>query len=475
MSFFKKSRKWTAVLFASVFSLSLVNCDAITGGDDDDDSALLLGLLALAGGGATSISGNITSDTTLASGSVINGTVRVQNGATLTIPAGATIFAGQNSSLFIEAGSQINAVGTASAPIVFTPSTIEGAQFPGDWGGIVLIGNATTNLDAAAQTEGPVDINYGLGTNDADSSGIMQYVRIEYGGDEVAVGDELNCLSMYAVGSGTTLDHIQCHMGRDDAFEWFGGSVNGKYLLATGTGDDDFDLDQGYHGKLQFLIAHKFKKVTGLISTDPRGLEWDGSDDGSAIPSGAEFGDFSTPVVANMTLIGSFGNAASSSDDDQHAAEFREGTKGILTHANGWGFDSDSAGDTSSSTVGNDAEWICDEGDGATATITFANIFTAGAAENDTGAAVSNCTVSNFVGSLTSATIATIGVAGGTNPDFTPASSVTNTGTNISTVDSRFQDDFFTDNDDAAGISPQDGDWTQGWTNYSVPNALFQD
>ncbi len=271
--------------------------------DDDDDNTLALAALFATQGNV--VTGTLTSNTTLTDGTVLSGIVIAASGVTVTVPAGATVRGLAGSALIISAGATINAVGTSTSPIVFTSSKDAGSRAPGDWGGIVLIGNAPNTRSSVQAIEGGVSINYGgsAANNSGDSSGSMQYVRIEFAGNEVSPGDELNCLSMYGVGSGTTLSHIQCHMGKDDAFEWFGGSVNAKYLLGTGTADDDFDMDEGFGGTLQYIISHKYTAAQGVThSSDPHGMEMDGSHSTGTTPTGNA--GYSNPTVRNFSLFG---------------------------------------------------------------------------------------------------------------------------------------------------------------------------
>ena len=296
--------------------------------DEEEDNTALLALALLAGGTNSCTtycpnasdfvakSGNISASETWSRCTVLTGVVNIQSGATVTVPAGSCVQGQSGSALFVLQGAQLNAVGTSGAPIIFTSSRAEGQRSPQDWGGIVLIGNAPSS-DTGQTTEGPVAINYSGGANAADSSGTLKYVRIEFCGNEVSPGDELNCLSMYAVGSGTTLEHIQAHMGKDDGFEWFGGRANASFLLATGIGDDAFDLDRGYRATITSAIDYRYPAASGVTySGDPRGLEWDGS--------GSDDADRSEVTLNKFTLIGDSAT--------QRAGQIREGAQATLTN-----------------------------------------------------------------------------------------------------------------------------------------------
>ncbi len=255
---------------------------------------------------------------------ILHNYFRIQSGYTITIDAGVTIKGekqGQTNddivtgTLVIERGAQINAVGTSSSPIVFTSNQSTPAS--GDWGGVVLLGKADANISATggAQPSGtdglgfieglPTPNNTGrygngdlpAGSYNSDNSGTMQYVRIEYAGHVIGTDNELNGLTMGGVGNGTTLDHIMVSYGYDDAFEFFGGCVNAKYLIANQNMDDDFDTDQGYSGKIQFGISRKTPGQS-IVGQPINGFESNGDSDDSYTSSMTD-GTFS-----NITVIG---------------------------------------------------------------------------------------------------------------------------------------------------------------------------
>ncbi|UOQ72656.1 T9SS C-terminal target domain-containing protein [Hymenobacter cellulosilyticus] len=211
---------------------------------------------------AITVSGAITTPTTWTRGNVyeLSGFVYVRSGAVLTIEPG-TIIKGIRSTtapaaLIIEPGAQIIANGTAAQPIVFTSNQPAGSRSRGDWGGLVLAGRAPINATGSPTVEGGIGTTYG-GNLPNDNSGILRYVRIEYPGIPLstAANSEINGLSLYGVGAGTTIEYVQVHASGDDAFEWFGGNVNARYLVATATLDDDFDTDLGFTGRVQFALS----------------------------------------------------------------------------------------------------------------------------------------------------------------------------------------------------------------------------
>ncbi|MGH8621483.1 MAG: hypothetical protein ACRET3_05025, partial [Burkholderiales bacterium] len=182
---------------------------------------------------------------------VLSGYVKVVSGVTLTIQAGTTIVgdtATAGSSLWILRGARIIANGTAAEPIVFTSQRAPGNRKPGDWGGIIMIGNGIINRAGTILTEGPVAEaeNYAGGADNADSSGVLRYVRIEFAGYDVSGGggSELNGLSMYAIGSKTVVEYVETLAGLDDSFEWWGGAVDARYLVSYESGDDHFDWSE---------------------------------------------------------------------------------------------------------------------------------------------------------------------------------------------------------------------------------------
>jgi hypothetical protein len=198
----------------------------------------------------TTLTGTINTTTTLTSDKVwtLKGYVYVTDGAKLIIQPGTTIISdiAEKGALIIERGAQILAEGTSVKPIVFTSGKAVGERTPGDWGGVVLLGRATTNRTSEPTIEGGIGRPYG-GTNDLDNSGILRYVRIEYAGIAAMPNSEINALTLGGVGSGTIIENVQTIYANDDAFEFFGGTVNAKNLYAFATADDDFDFDFGYH------------------------------------------------------------------------------------------------------------------------------------------------------------------------------------------------------------------------------------
>ncbi len=187
---------------------------------------------------------------------LLTGYVFVDSLTTLNIPAGTVIKGDKTTkgTLIIKRGAKLLALGTNVDPVIFTSALPTGSRAAGDWGGIVICGSARNNIGTNVQLEG----NYGAfhgGTNDADNSGTLKFVRIEFAGIALAPNQEINGLTLGSVGSGTVLHHIQVSYSGDDSYEWFGGKVNSRYLIAYNGLDDDFDTDNGFSGFNQWGIA----------------------------------------------------------------------------------------------------------------------------------------------------------------------------------------------------------------------------
>ena len=229
---------------------SLMSCTKELGGDEEPINIP----------NTTVLTGSINTTTTLTSDKVwtLKGYVYVTDGAKLIIQPGTTIISdiAEKGALCIERGAQIIAEGTQTRPIVFTSGRPVGERAPGDWGGIVILGKARTNRTSDPTIEGGIGRAYG-GSDDMDNSGILKWVRIEYAGVAAMPNSEINALTLGAVGSGTTLENVQTIYANDDAFEFFGGTVNGKNLYAYATADDDYDFDFGYTGTIINSIAKR--------------------------------------------------------------------------------------------------------------------------------------------------------------------------------------------------------------------------
>ena len=243
---------------------------------------------------------------------ILDGFVFVNEGQTLTIEPGTVIKgragqAARASALIVARGGMIEAQGTAEAPIIFTAEKDDLAGSVADderglWGGVIILGNAPTNnndTDGVKNIEGiPTEEVRGAygGDDPADNSGTLTYVSIRHGGSVIGADNEINGLTLGAVGSGTTIDHVEIWANLDDGIEFFGGTVNASNLVVAYCGDDGLDADEGYSGNVQNAIV--WQTSATLRSSDPRAMELDGGVDTN---EGSE--PFSTPIFANITLF----------------------------------------------------------------------------------------------------------------------------------------------------------------------------
>ncbi|MBN1338710.1 MAG: carboxypeptidase regulatory-like domain-containing protein [Bacteroidales bacterium] len=247
--------------------------------------------------------GDITTNQTWTSGNVylLNGWVYVKAGVVLTIQAG-TIIRGDKTNqgaLVIERGAQLIAQGTAAQPIVFTSNQAAGSRDYGDWGGVVICGNAAINVPGGtAIIEGGLGAVFGGGAtpNDNDNSGILNYVRIEFPGIAFSPNNEINGLTMGGVGRGTQIDYVQVSYSGDDSYEWFGGTVNAKHLIALRALDDDMDSDLGFTGKVQHVVI-----LRDPAQADVSGSRAFESDNDAA---GSSNTPLTKPVFSNVSVFG---------------------------------------------------------------------------------------------------------------------------------------------------------------------------
>ncbi|MET6997832.1 hypothetical protein [Chitinophaga defluvii] len=291
------------LVFAAVIGLFTSSCrkieadNIIIGGDGSNNN----------GTEVTLLEGKITKDRTLKAGNTytLRGIVYVTGGAKLTIEPG-TVIHGETSSkgaLVITRGAQINADGTKDKPIVFTSDA--GSPKRGDWGGVVICGKAPTNASfngtqGVGQVEGGVNNGEGLGlyggTDAADNSGTLKYVRIEYAGYAYLPDNELNGLTLAGVGSGTTIDYVEIFKANDDAIECFGGTVNLRHTIFISTLDDDFDTDNGYSGTVQFGIVLRDSAIADVSKSE----SWESDNDAN----GSALTPQTSAVYSNITAIG---------------------------------------------------------------------------------------------------------------------------------------------------------------------------
>ena len=259
------------------------------------------------------LTGSLAENKTLKGGTTykLSGDYTVKAGATLIIEAGAKIEAVDDDVvdyILIEQGAKIDAQGTSDNPIIMTSEKKE----PGAWGGIHICGKARINAEGGAGTSEIGDASYG-GTDDADNSGTLRYIRVEYAGYKFNADKEANGFTFYGVGNGTKLEYLQAYAGTDDGFEWFGGSVNAKYLVSTNNSDDSFDWTEGWTGKGQFFIAYQEEQTTLGYDCDAL-IEADNNGDNATLTP------VSCPVLANLTLVGN------NSEEGKRGIRLRAGT-----------------------------------------------------------------------------------------------------------------------------------------------------
>jgi hypothetical protein len=274
-------------------------------------------------GTVQTVSGDITTNTTWTSDKVweIEGVVRVKSGATLTIQAGTFIKAKPlavgvaTGVLVITKTGKIDAQGTATAPIIFTSyNLLDGAATtatPGDFGGVVILGDAVVNngldnniIEGLGDQPNVSDFYYG-GSNNAHNAGTLKYVRIEFAGRIITTSPdiEINGLTFGGVGSGTTVNHIQVSYGRDDSFEFFGGTVSATHLVSFAPDDDNFDFDFGYTGTITKAIAIADSNSSHSLSSgnpDSNGIELDNNASGTPATTGI----ITRPVLNQLSIIG---------------------------------------------------------------------------------------------------------------------------------------------------------------------------
>jgi PKD repeat protein len=431
--------------------------------------------------------GEITANTTWYKDTMytLDGYIYVKN-ATLTIQAGTIVRGGdpaKKSSLVITRTGKLNAIGTASQPIVFTSGKAAGQRAPGDWGGIVLLGQAVINRPTDCSTcpgtavasslpgiqnaiEGDLDNANGdglYGGNDNNhSSGTLAYIRLEYGGVVITPGNEINGLTLGGVGSGTTLHHIQVTQANDDGFEWFGGNVDAKYLVSNRNIDDDLDTDFGFTGRVQYAVVIRDSSWYD-IGSGPTTNGFESDNDGS----GTEATPYTNATFSNITVVGPLANgtALSSPTSFQNGLRIRRNSSMSLFNSivMGWPAGLFVDGTRTGEKFVNDS-------------MMFRNNILAGNLTN-VNASSANATA-----------VRTKVVAGGTDTTFAASSLLTNpfyytapnflplagsgalSGASFTTAP-RISDAFFTPTTYRGAMGTDD--WTQCWCNFDPQNTNY--
>ena len=431
--------------------------------------SVLLALVLMsnvASAGQIVLSGNITTNTTLVNTStyLLKGFVYVRDGATLTIEPGTIIYGDKDTkgALIIEQGGKIIANGTADQPIVFTSALPAGQRSYGDWGGLILCGRAPINVPGGTATiEGGVGSIYG-GNDPADNSGVLRYVRIEFPGIAFQPNNEINGLTLGGVGRGTTIEYVQVSYSGDDGFEFFGGTVNAKYLISLRSLDDDFDTDFGYSGKVQFALCLRDPQVADISASQA----FESDNDATGTTNTPK----TSPLFSNLTLVGpKINNDDVVNSNYRRALHLRRNTETSLYNSivMGW------PGIGTGSGIFIDANSTADNA--TTDKLQIRNIILAGKDTVTTNATNSFNALAWFdtpaYGNTRLASTAEVGLVDPfnlTNPNFTPKTgSPALAGADF--TNARLTDAFFTPTTyRGAFASENDADrWDLGWTNYN--------
>lgn len=266
----------------------------------------------------------------------------IKSGGKLIIPAGTVIRGRANSAaspkeyacVVVERGGLIDIQGTASKPVVFTSNKAVGSRDRGDWGGIALCGKAINNQGASVQLEGFNNVAFDNtlafhgGTDDADNSGSLTYLRIEFAGLAFEPNKEINGLTMGSVGSKTKIDNIQVSYSNDDSYEWFGGTVNCKHIIAYKGTDDDFDTDFGYRGVVQFGIGQRDSSYYDMSWNAASGASTSEGFESDNDAAGSGKLPLTSAIFTNMTMVGPVGMGATWADLSTTArGAFRRGAR----------------------------------------------------------------------------------------------------------------------------------------------------
>ncbi|MCX7652319.1 MAG: hypothetical protein N2200_05580 [Bacteroidia bacterium] len=425
------------------------------------------------------LQGELTSERTLDASKkyLLVGNFIVRAGGVLRIPAGTVIFGDRRTkgTLIIDKGGKIFAEGTQDKPIVFTSRFGPGERDRGDWGGVIILGNAKVNQSNVSIEGVTPPIQYG-GTQDDDNSGVFRYVRIEYAGVALTPNNEVNSLTMGGVGRGTQIDHVQVSYGGDDGFEWFGGTVNAKYLVSYATWDDDFDADFGWTGRVQFALA--IRDPFGADQSGSNGFECDNDAGGSTATP------LTAPVFSNVTIIGPIHRkGASRSGNYQNAMHLRRNSATSIFNSVIGGFPTGFRLDGANTANNYGGQAFLQHNILFIDSTNLSNRFRGGSGTNDstaqaiwTASANGNQTVvdSNFTAAFgytaQNRMPFFIYIDGQANPDLRlPSGSPLTTGASFTNPK---LDNFFEQVTFKGALRP-DSDWTDGWCNFAPQNAQY--
>ena len=438
---------------------------------------------AVYGTATTTVSKDITTNTTWSGIVKLENKIYVKNGATLTIAPG-TIIRGDKTTqgtLIITKGSKIIADGTVNSPIVFTSNQAVGSRAEGDWGGVIILGNAVNNQPGGkANIEGIIqstDTEFG-GTDDADNSGVIRYVRIEFAGIALQPNKEVNGITFGSVGNKTLVDNVQVSFSGDDSFEWFGGTVDCKHLIAYRGLDDDFDTDFGYRGRVQFGLIVRDPELSDAAG-DSNGFESDNDAAGSSAKP------LTAPVFSNITLIGPKGDGTTvlpQGEKFEKAFRLRKNTSTSVFNsiATGWEKGLSIEGTAVEDNVTGDslvfANNMLTNFNTSSKVITATPTFYAtwfGAKSNDTTSVLADVKLINAFkldetidARLTAGSVAATG-ADFKNKKFTGGFVTEPVGSNAFWTETKYRGAFnVTDNTAKT-------DWTDGWANFDPENTVY--
>lgn len=376
---------------------------------------------------------------------VLRGAVFVTDGATLNIEAGTRVIgeSGSVGTLIVLRGGKLNAIGTREAPIVFTSDQPVGSRDRGDWGGLIINGRAPVNLEGG-EGEGEADTGIYGGDDPDDDSGSLRFVRVEFAGVEFSPDNELNGIAFQGVGRGGSYEYIQVHMNRDDAFEWFGGTADIKYAVASNAADDSIDWTFGWQGRAQFIV------ISQRGDDADNGIEADNNEfNNNLLPR-------SHPQIYNLTMCGD--PDRNEGGESVRAANIRRGTAFTLRNFLVTGFKTTGFQISDANTLAQ-----VDDGTSQLGAGVFWNI----------GTTPIHSSIAPYVNSGRFPGVRS-GIDGGlsqkcfdhADPDFQPVSVATLAGGQLTPIQPP-NDGFFEPVTYVGAVPPPPAaDWTRGWTSF---------
>jgi hypothetical protein len=376
---------------------------------------------------------------------VLRGAVFVPEGATLNIQAGTRVIgeAGSVGTLIVLRGGRLNAIGTREQPIVFTSDQPVGSRARGDWGGLIINGRAPVNIEGG-EGVGEADTGVYGGDNPNDNSGSLRYVRVEFAGVEFSPDNELNGIAFQGVGRGGSYEFIQVHMNRDDALEWFGGTADIKYAVASNAADDSFDWTFGWSGRAQFIaITQRGDDADNAIEADNNEFA------NNLLPR-------SHPQIYNITLCGD--RDTNEGSEGPRAANLRRGTSFTIRNFLVTGFKSVGFQISDASTLAQVDNGSAQMGAGVAWNI--ATPMHASVTTYITSGRFPNIRINEDPG------VSTVACSNHESPNFQPSGIATLAGGQITPIQPP-NDGFFEPVTFIGAVPPAPADdWTRGWTAY---------